>query len=229
MFEPRITKAWPLAVALLVISGAQGGKGATAAEPVAHPMGFFVTSKTPVGSGALGGLKGADKICQDLAASVGAGGRTWRAYLSTQTNADAVGENARDRIGKGPWYNAKNVLIAASVADLHGDIERDRNNIQRSSVLTEKGELPPLEGDMANKHDILTGSDSHGRAFPRGLDTTCENWTSDAPEHHAMVGHYDRSGGGNTSWNSTHLSVACSAEKLFANGYPGRLYCFAAD
>ena len=202
---------------------------AAAAPAPAHPMTFFITSKTPVGSAALGGIKGADKVCQDLATAAGAGKLTWRAYLSTQTRGGVLGENARDRIGKGPWYNAKGVLIAANVADLHGDIERDRNNIQKSSMLTETGAEVSLEGEFANKHDVLTGSDSHGRAFPNGLDSTCENWTSDAPDHHAMVGHFDRSGGGNTSWNSTHVSVACSADKLWANGYAGHLYCFAAD
>ena len=194
-----------------------------------HPMGWFISSSAPVGSGALGGLAGADKVCQSLAAAVGAGNRTWRAYLSTQTSRAGPGVNARDRIGAGPWYNAKNTLIAANVEDLHGDVQRDRNNIQAANDLNEKGEVVDLTGAMMNKHDVLTGSDSDGRAFPAGLDTTCNNWTSDTDDHKAMVGHFDRTGGQNTSWNSSHLSVSCAAPKLFANGYAGHLYCFAAD
>jgi hypothetical protein len=196
---------------------------------VPHPMGFFVTSSMPSGSGNLGGLTGADKICQDLAASAGAGNRTWHAYLSTQPSATAPGENARDRIGAGPWYNAKNALIAANVEDLHGDIARDRNNIQKSSALTEKGDLIKGIGDTPNQHDILTGSDSEGRAFPTGIDATCNNWTSDGDDHKAMLGHADRSGGDNTSWNSNHMSTGCSAAKLIATGGAGHLYCFATN
>ena len=197
------------------------------AQVPSHPMGFFVTSKTPAGSGDLGGLAGADKICQDLAAAVGAGNRTWHAYLSTQTSAAGPGENARDRIGSGPWYNAKNVLIAVSVDDLHGDIQRDRNNIQKANALTEKGELIKGVGDNPNQHDILTGSDPDGRAFPTGVDTTCNNWTSDGDDHKAMLGHADRQGGGNISWNSVHMSAGCSAAKLVSTGGAGHLYCFA--
>jgi hypothetical protein len=216
-------------VASLFGSAALAQQSAAAANPppVSHPMGFFVTSKTPTGSGNLGGLAGADKICQDLASSVGAGDRTWHAYLSTQTTPAALGENARDRTGTGPWYNAKNMLIAASVDDLHGDRERDRNNIQKANALTEKGELINGSGDTPNQHDILTGSDSEGRAFPAGLDTTCNNWTSDGDDHKAMVGHADRTGGGNISWNSTHMSTGCSAAKLVATGGAGHFYCFA--
>jgi hypothetical protein len=215
-------------VAPLLGSVASAQSAAPANSPaVSHPMGFFVTSTTPTGSGDLGGLAGADKICQNLASSVGAGDRTWRAYLSTQTTPAALGENARDRIGTGPWYNAKNVLIAANVEDLQGDRERDRNNIQKSNALTEKGELIKGSGDTPNQHDILTGSDSEGRAFPAGLDTTCNNWTSDGDDHKAMVGHADRSGGGNISWNSTHMSAGCSAAKFVATGGAGHLYCFA--
>lgn len=199
--------------------------------PVSHPMGFFITSKTPTASGNLGGLAGADKICQNLAAAVGAGGRTWHAYLSTQPTQASPGENARDRIGTGPWYNAKNVLIAANVADLHGDIRRDSNNIQKRTALTEKGDTIKAVGDTPIppseiEHDILTGSDSEGRAFPAGLDTTCNNWTSDGDDHMAMLGHADRMGGG-ISWNSVHISRGCSAEKLDASGGAGHLYCFA--
>jgi len=161
-----------------------------------HPMTFFVTSATE-GSGNLGGLAGADRICQALAASVGAGSHTWHAYLSQseppQGNEPAV--NARDRIGPGPWYNAKGVLIASNVADLHGDNQRDRNNIQKATALNEKGEMIKGEGDSPNQHAVLTGSDSDGRAFPTLTDATCNNWTSNADTYHAMLGHADRSGG----------------------------------
>jgi hypothetical protein len=206
-------------------------KAPASPPPVAHPMGFFVTSKTPAASGNLGGLAGADKICQDLAAAAGAGDRTWHAYLSTQPTQASVGEDARDRIGTGPWYNAKNTLIAANVNDLHGDIRRESNNIQKRTALTENGDTIKSVGDTpvppsTIEHDILTGSDSQGRAFPAGLDTTCNNWTSDTDDYKAMVGHSDRGGGG-ISWNSVHMSRGCSAAKLDESGGAGLLYCFA--
>jgi hypothetical protein len=195
----------------------------------AHPMTFFVTSTTPTGSGNLGGLAGADKVCQDLATSAGAGNHTWHAYLSTQTTNAGPGVNARGRIGPGPWYNAKGVMIAANVGDLHGDNQRDRNNIQKANMLDEKGVLIKGIGDMPNQHDILTGSDSDGRAFPAGIDTTCNNWTSDTTTNRAMLGHADRQGGGNTSWNSTHMSRDCTKDGLVATGGAGHLYCFAIN
>ena len=193
------------------------------------PMTFFVTSTTPNGSGNLGGLAGADQICQNLATAVGAGAHTWHAYLSTQPANGQPGVNARARIGTGPWYNAKGVMIAANVADLHGDNQRDRNNIQKANMLDEKGNLIKGVGDMPNQHDILTGSDSDGRAFPAGLDTTCNNWTDATDDHKAMLGHADRSGGGNVSWNSAHMSTGCSAPKLVQTGGAGHLYCFAIN
>jgi hypothetical protein len=196
--------------------------------PPAQPMSFFVTSTTP-GGGNLGGLAGADKICQDLAAAAGAGGKTWHAYLSTQPANGVPGVNARGRIGTGPWYNAKGTMIAGNVGDLHGDGLRDRNNIQKANMLTEKGELIKGAGDMPNQHDILTGSDSDGRAFPAGLDTTCNNWTSDGADHKAMLGHADRQGGGNVSWNSVHMSADCTKEGLIRTGGAGHLYCFAIN
>src|SRR6267154_5132090 len=165
-----------------------GSAAVHAAQAPQQPMSFFVTSTTP-GGGNLGGLAGADKICQDLAAAAGAGGKTWHAYLSTQPANGMPGVNARGRIGAGPWYNAKGVMIAANVGDLHGDNQRDRNNVQKANMLIEKGELIRGFGDMPNEHDILTGSDSDGRAFPAGLDTTCNNWTSDGADHKAMLGH----------------------------------------
>ncbi len=205
----------------------QQGQAQTPAPPVQHPLGFFVTSTTPTGTGALGGLAGADKICQDLAATAGAGGRTWHAYLSTAAAGAAPGVNARDRIGAGPWYNAKNVLIAANLNDLHGDVQRDRNNIQKMTALTEKGELIKGVGDSPNQHDILTGTDSDGKALAG--DVNCSNWTSDTDEHKAMLGHADRQGGGNTSWNSTHMSLGCAAPTLVKTGGAGHLYCFAVN
>jgi hypothetical protein len=192
------------------------------------PMSFFITSTTE-GSGKLGGLAGADAICQNLAAAAGAGNRTWHAYLSQQQAGNEPSVNARGRIGQGPWYNAKGVLIASNVADLHGDQLRDRNNIQKANMLTEKGELIKGAGDMPNQHDILTGSDSDGRAFPPGFDTTCNNWTSDTDANKAMLGHADRTGGGNVSWNSVHLSAGCSKEALIRTGGAGHLYCFAIN
>jgi hypothetical protein len=135
------------------------------------PMTFFVASTVP-GTGNLGGLAGADATCQNLAQAAGAGDHTWHAYLSTQAAGGEPGVNARGRIGAGPWYNAKGVMIAARVADLHGDQARDRNNVQKASALDEKGNVVKGFGDMPNEHDMLTGSDSDGRAFPGGLDTT---------------------------------------------------------
>jgi hypothetical protein len=193
-----------------------------------HGMTFFIAGAVP-GSGNLGGLKGADKICQDLATAVGAGAHTWHAYLSQQAQGAEPAVNARGRIGPGPWYNAKGALIASSVADLHGDDQRDRNNIQKISALDEKGQVVKGFGDMPNEHDMLTGSDSEGRAFQAAFDTTCNNWTSDAADHKAMLGHSDRQGGANTSWNSAHLSRDCTKAGLVATGGAGHFYCFAVN
>lgn len=193
------------------------------------PLGFFIASEVP-GSGNLGGLEGADQICQDLAEAAGAGDSTWSAYLSTQAGDDEPAVNARDRIGEGPWYNANGDLIAANVYDLHGDFERDRNNIYKDTAVDENGDLVNGRGDDPNEHDILTGSDSHGRAFPPGEDRTCMNWTSDSPDARGWVGHHDRQGGGNTSWNSVHVTRdGCHVEGLQGTGGSGRVYCFAAD
>jgi hypothetical protein len=199
------------------------------AAPVPHPMGFFITSTTPTGSGALGGLAGADKICQDLAAAVGAGARKWHAYLSVPAMDGKPAVNARDRIGPGPWYNAKNALIAMNVDDLHGDVQRDRNNLQKSNALTEKGEVILGAGSTPNQHDMLTGTDSDGRALPATMDATCAGWTSAEDAHKAMLGHADRTGGPNVSWNSNHMSTGCSAPKLVATGGAGHFYCFGMD
>ena len=193
------------------------------------PMSFFVTS-VGLGDGAnLGGLAGADKHCQTLAQAVGAGNRTWRAYLSQTAAGATLPVNARDRIGSGPWYNAKGVIIAASVDELHGDSQRDRNNIRKPIALNEKGEVVTGSGDTPNVHDILTGSDSHGRVLIGRPDvTTCGNWTSNAAGS-AMVGHHDRLGGPNASWNAVHLTNGCSQQNLVSTGGAGLLYCFAAN
>jgi hypothetical protein len=207
-----------------------GSIAVTAQNPPAAPMTFFVTSAGSGDGANLGGLAGADAICQKLAAasgSPGAGGRMWHAYLSTQ-GPNAV--NARDRIGSGPWANVKGQVVAKDVAHLHGDtveLAQLGNNLSRTTVLTEKGEPIKGAGDTPNQHDILTGSTSAGRAFPPGEDRTCNNWTSNAAGT-AQLGHFDRTGGGNTSWNSAHPSKGCSQPNLVSTGGAGYIYCFAA-
>ncbi|CAG0989736.1 hypothetical protein MTYP_02218 [Methylophilaceae bacterium] len=197
-----------------------------------RPLSFFVTSEG-LGKGAnLGGLAGADAHCQKLATAVGAGNKTWRAYLSTQAVDGQPAVNARDRIGKGPWHNAKGVVVAKDVADLHGDsldAARIGNNLSKNTALTEKNEPVKGSGDKPNQHDILTGSQPDGRAFADGVDTTCKNYTSSAADGSVRVGHFDRTGGGNVSWNSAHGSRGCGQENLVATGGAGLFYCFAAD
>ena len=204
------------------------GKGDGKAKAAPPPMSFFVTS-VGAGKGAdLGGLAGADMHCQMLAAAVGRGSSTWHAYLSTQ-GAGAV--NARDRIGTGPWANAKGQVIAANVAELHGDtleIARMGNRITKTSALNEKGEVMNGVGDTPNEHDILTGSQPDGRAYTDAADHTCGNWTSSGMGT-AQLGHFDRMGGGNASWNSVHPSQGCSQQNLVATGGAGKLYCFAIN
>ena len=205
------------------------GPGAVSAQQQQQPMSFFITS-VGMGDGAnLGGLEGADGHCQTLAEAAGAGNRVWRAYLSTVAAAGRLAVNARDRIGSGPWYNANGQIIAPNVADLHGDLERDRNNIRKPTALDENGNLVLGVGDQPNQHDILTGSDSHGRALLGAPETTtCNNWTSN-DEGRAMVGHHDRLGGANASWNAVHLSRGCSQESLVGTGGAGLFYCFVAN
>jgi len=194
-------------------------------------MSFFVTSEGGGKGADLGGLAGADALCQRLAGASGqpgAGGKTWHAYLSTQ-GPGAV--NARDRIGNGPWFNAKGQQIAASLAELHGDtLESGRlgNRINKVSALDEKGNMHKGVGDMPNEHDILTGSQPDGRAFTDNADHTCNNWTSSSTGT-AMLGHLDRLGGPNASWNSVHPTQGCSQQNLIATGGAGFLYCFAAQ
>jgi hypothetical protein len=210
----RLWTTLPLVV-LGLVGAAQAGPG---------DMSFFVTS-TGSGKGAdFGGLDGADRHCQALAAAAGAGPRTWRAYLSTQ-GPGAV--DARSRIGRGPWQNAKGVVIARSVEELHGE-----NNLSKQTALDEKGELVNGRGDQPNRHDILTGSQSDGTAYADAADHTCRNWTSSG-EGSAQLGHHDRLGlrddAPSRSWNSSHPSRGCSDEALRSTGGAGLLYCFAAN
>jgi hypothetical protein len=193
-----------------------------------QPMTFFITS-VGVGNGAnLGGLAGADAQCQKLAAAAGAGNQTWRAYLSTSAADGKPAVNARDRIGNGPWYNAKGTMVARDLAQLHGDtldLARTGNLITKANALTEKSEMVNGVGDKPNTHDILTGSQPDGRAYTDGADHTCKNWTSNG-DGTAQLGHSDRNGGG-VSWNSAHPSRGCSQENLVATGGNGLFYCFA--
>jgi hypothetical protein len=210
-----------LAVGIAVIAAALAGHLAQAQAP---RTAFFITS---VGSGNgadLGGLAGADAHCQKLAAAAGAGARTWRAYLSATASGGGAAVNARDRIGAGPWANAKGIVVATSVADLHSD----NNKLSKEHALTEKGEMVNGRGDTPNRHDILTGSTLDGTASKESGDTTCGNWTGSG-EGSALVGHHDRQGGGAnpTSWNSAHPSKGCSQENLRGTGGDGLFYCFA--
>jgi len=189
-----------------------------------RPMGFFVTSVGMGDGGNLGGLEGADAHCQKLATAAGAGKRVWRAYLSTE-KADGRGEFARHRIGQGPWYNARGALIGANLTDLH----LYNSKITLETALDENGNRIKGRYDKPNEHDILTGTQDDGTAyFPDDADHTCNNWTSN-DQGSAQVGHHDRHGGGNTSWNSAHPSRGCSAEALRKTGGNGYFYCFSAD
>lgn len=214
-------KSWVCAPALLALGLAGAGWAQQKSD-----MTFFVTS-VGMGKGAdLGGLAGADKHCQALAAAVGAGGHTWRAYLSTTASGNTRAVNARDRIGKGPWRNAKGVVIARNVDELHGE-----NKLTKETALNEKGEVVNGRGDKPNRHDILTGSEPDGRAFKGSEDTTCGNWTKSG-EGAAHVGHHDRQGlrddAPSKSWNASHPSRGCSQDNLRSSGGDGLLYCFAA-
>jgi len=194
-----------------------------------QPMSFFVSS-IGLGKGAdLGGLAGADAQCQKLATAAGSTKTTWHAYLSTSAKDGKPAVNARERIGAGPWYNSKGQAIAKSLADLHGDtldLARQGNNLSKQTAITEKGETIKGFGDTPNQHDILTGSKADGTAYTDGADHTCNNWTSGTTGT-AQLGHHDRTGGGSTSWNSTHASRGCSQENLISTGGNGYLYCFA--
>jgi hypothetical protein len=211
----------PLGLSIDVQAQQQGGG--------ASGMTFFVTG---VGSGNgadLGGLEGADQHCQQLADTAGAGDRTWRAYLSAQQAGGEPAANARDRIGAGPWRNAKGVVIAQDLDELHAD-----NNLTKETALTEQGNQVNGRGDSPNQHDILTGSQPDGMAFAGAEDRTCANWTSSGAEGAAMVGHHDRMGlrddAPSKSWNSSHPTRGgCGQEALQGTGGAGLFYCFAAD
>jgi len=222
-------KASIAVVGMLIGAGSSTGQAQQQPQAPPQPMGFFITSVGTGNGGNLGGLVGADKHCQTLAAAAGAGNRQWRAYLSAAAAGGQPAVYARERIGSGPWYNAKGQLIARDIADLHGDIERDRNNIRKPGALSEKGQEVKGVGDMPNEHDMLTGSDSHGRiAIGAAAVLTCNNWTSNADTDRAIVGHHDRLGGGTSSWNAAHMSAGCSQPSLVKTGGAGLLYCFAA-
>lgn len=202
------------------------------AQAQSADMTFFVTSSGPGKGADLGGLAGADAQCQKLAQAAGAGSKTWRAYLSTQAADGKPAVNAKDRIGKGPWQNAKGAVIAKDVADLHGAA----NNLTKQTALSEKGEVINGIGDTPNRHDILTGSQADGTAFAAGDDKTCKNWTS-STQGAAMLGHADRHGlrddEPSKSWNSSHPSRGpdggCSQADLKTTGGDGLMYCFAAN
>lgn len=206
---------------------------ACAIPPAPQPMGFFVTSAGSGKGADLGGLAGADAICQTLASSVGAGSKAWRAYLSVPatlasgTTPAVPSINARERIGNGPWFNAKGALIARDLEQLHNG-----NNLNKETALDEKGNVVKGRGDTPNEHDILTGSRADGTAFAPQPDTTCKAWTS-STDGSAIVGHHDRSGfvpeNWARSWNFSHQTVGCSQEALVRTGGSGRLYCFASN
>ena len=207
-------KLLPILVMMLVLP-------APAAAAQSGQMNFFLTSAGSGDGANLGGLQGADQICQDRAYAVGAGDLIWRAYLSTTGES---GENARDRIGDGPWYNYAGTMVAQDLDDLHSE----DNLLGKENSLTERGDQVNGRGDSPNMHDIITGSTMDGMASGEDGDTTCENWTSNGSDGSALVGHHDRVGGGQnpTSWNSAHASRGCGQEDLQGTGGNGFFYCF---
>lgn len=219
-------------MAWLAAAGVIGLAGCAGMQPGPQGMSFFVTSVGPGKGGDLGGLEGADRHCQSLAQTAGAGGRTWRAYLSTQGARlnDPNFVNARDRIGAGPWQNAKGAVIARNVEELHSD----KNNLTKETALDERGRPVNSRTEQPSKHDILTGSRPDGTAFagPPFGDMTCGNWAKGGDDGSAMTGHFDRGGPiaapWATSWNSAHPTLGCSQEKVRPTGGDGLFYCFAA-
>ena len=217
-------------LAALALTLTLGSYLALAQQPAApqQPMSFFVTSVSKGDGGNYGGLAGADAHCQMLAQAAGRGNVKWVAYLSTQ-GPGAV--NARDRIGRGPWYNARGAMIAPNLAELHGDtleLARMGNRMNKNNARTEKGDTVKGVGDTPNEHDIITGSQPDGRAYTDGMDHTCGNYTSNADGRGSMqVGHHDKIGLTNGSWNSAHPSRGCSQPNLIPTGGNGYLYCFA--
>ena len=192
----------------------------------AEDMSFFITSNGPGDGANLGGLSGADAHCQKLAEAAGSSGKTWKAYLSASAADGMPAVNARDRIGTGPWFNAKGVQVAGNLDELHFS----NVGLSKENSLNEKGEVVNGRGDSPNQHDILTGSQLDGTAFTDGADHTCGNWTKNG-EGSAQVGHHDRTGGGQvpSSWNAAHGSRGCSQANLVATGGNGYFYCFATD
>jgi hypothetical protein len=217
--------------AAAAVAAMLAGCGAMRSGMGASPMSFFITSANPGKGGDFGGLAGADRHCQALAASAGVGGKTWRAYLSNAAMAGQPAVNARDRIGAGPWRNAKGEVVATSVADLHSA----NNKLGKQTSLNERGAVVPGRGDPVNMHDILTGSRPDGTAVPAepGKDTTCGNWTLSTGGS-AIAGHHDKDGTNpdpvaNVSWNSSHGTRGCSIDQLKQSGSAGLLYCFATN
>jgi hypothetical protein len=230
MMNPRSKTAEFAEIALLSMllgacAQAPDRQAQTPAAGMQNKMTFFVTSAGSGRGAELGGLAGADQICQSLGNAAGASNHTWRAYLSSSAIDGAAAINARDRIGNGPWHNAKGVLIARNVDDLHGN-----NNLNKQTALTEHGEIVNGRGDSPNMHDMLTGSQRDGRAFAGDKDMTCGNWTKSGAGS-AMLGHHDRIGTSDDdaarSWNSSHPSQGCSQDDLRETGGNGLFYCFA--
>lgn len=225
-------KRFAMMAAVAAVAVGPGAGQAQQPPPQAPAMTFFVTSTGPGNGANLEGLDGADRRCQALATAAGAGGKAWRAYLSTQAVDGAAAANARDRIGRGPWQNFKGEIVATSVDDLHSD----NNKLKMETSLTERGTMVAGRGFTPNYHDALTGSQANGRAFPPDQDRTCRNWTSSA-KGSAMVGHIDRKGlrddAASRSWNSSHPSRGpeggCSQSDLRSTGGNGLFYCFAAN
>ena len=225
-------KCLAIVVSVAAVSLASTASQAQQPPPQSPNMTFFITSAGPGKGADLGGLEGADRQCQTLAQNAGAGNKTWRAYLSTQATGGAAAVNARDRIGGGPWQNFKGEIVAQNADDLHSD----NNKLGMQTSLTERGTVVAGVGYTPNAHDVLTGSQPDGRAFPPGEDRTCRNWTS-GTQGAAMVGHIDRKGlrddAASKSWNSSHPSRGpeggCSQTDLRSTGGNGLFYCFAAN
>jgi hypothetical protein len=218
-------------MAAAILSPALGSVFTLAAPAPQQAMSFFVTSVGLGKGGDLGGLEEADAHCQALAMAAGSGNKTWHAYLSTQSRNGQPAVNARDRIGNGPWYNSLGQPISDTQSELHGDtlIEAQLgSNLFKQSARNEKGAVVNGFGDTPNTHDMLTGSQPDGRAYTGDADHTCNNWTSSGPGS-AQLGHSDRTGGGNRSWNSAHASRGCSQQDLITTGGAGLFYCFAIN
>jgi hypothetical protein len=219
-----------LKLALLASAAALGACApmASTSQRSLNPMTFFVTSASPGKGADLGGLAGADAYCQTLASSVNAGGKNWRAYLSAPASGTSPAVDARERIGRGPWQNAKGVVVATSVDNLHSA----DNQLTKQNSLTEKGEVVSGRGDAVNMHDMLTGSTADGRLATSAPDTTCGAWTQSGAGS-AIVGHHDRIGLNESapmkSWNASHGSAGCSPQALKSTGGAGLFYCFAAN